>query len=158
MRAHLHLVTPGSERFGHEHAEPWGDRTGWTFHTATLEVEPEDTALATLELVFDATQHGRGDWTKGDAVVWVAGDAEEVRSSTVGDAIVFEGSGSQAVYEIGFAGFRRIDVAAEHVPPPRVAPPTPAEWDAEQEALGDRALGRRTVEDVLRSSEPRSDS
>ena len=29
--------------------------------------------------------------------------------------------------------------------------------NAEQEALGDRALGRRTVDDVLRSSEPRLD-
>lgn len=152
MRAHLHLITLGSDLFGREHAEPWADRDGWTYHAATLEIEPEDTALATLEAVFNATQHGRGDWTTGDAVAWVAGDATEVRSSYVGDVVVLEGSGSQAVYEIGFAGFRRIDVAAEHVPPPRVAPPTSAEWDAEQEALGDRALGRQTVEGALRRS------
>ncbi|MAQ94471.1 MAG: hypothetical protein CMM84_13210 [Rhodothermaceae bacterium] len=157
MRAHLHLTTPDSDRFGREHAEPWDDRSGWYTHAATLEIEPEDTALAKLEAVFDLTQHGRDDWTDGDAVAWAAGDAAEVRSSYVGDVIVLEGADSSAVYEVGFAGFRRIDVAAEHVPPPRVVPPTPAEWDAEQEALGDRALGRRTVDDVLRSSEPRLD-
>ena len=152
MRAHLHLLPPGSERFGREHSEPLADRDGWYDHAATLDVEPEDTALATLEAVFDLTQHGRGDWTAGDAVTWVAGLGAEVRSSYVGDVIVLEGAASQAVYEIGFAGFRQIDVAAEHIPPARTAPPTPTEWDAEQEALGDRALGRQTVEGALRSN------
>ncbi len=151
MRALLYFLPPGSERFGREHDEPWADRDGWYDHAATLDVEPGDTALATLEAVFDLTQHGRGDWTTSDAVASVAGDATEIRSSYVGDVIVLDGADSQAVYEIGFAGFRRIDVAPEHVPPARVAPPTPAEWDAEQEALGDRALGRQTVEGALRS-------
>lgn len=151
MRVHLYLIKPTSDRFGREHVEPWDDLDGWTFHAATLEIEPEDTALATLELVFDLTQHGRGDWTAGDAVAWAAGPAAEIRSSYVGDVIVLEGSGARAVYEVSFAGFRRIDVAPEHIPPARVSPPTAAQWDAEQEALGDRALGRRTVDDVLDS-------
>ena len=69
MRAHLHLTTPDSDRFGREHAEPWDDRSGWYTHAATLEIEPEDTALAKLEAVFDLTQHGRDDWTDGDAAI-----------------------------------------------------------------------------------------
>ena len=134
MRAHLHAFPPGSDLFGREHAEPWADRGGWYAHVATLEVEPCDETQETLELVFDLAQHGRGDWTTGDHVEWVAGPGTEVRSLYVGDAIVLEGSDSRAVYEVALAGFRLIDVPADQVPPPRVVPPTPAEWEAEQRA------------------------
>ena len=120
-------------------------RLGVLAHVATLRVEACDDVQDTLELVFDLAQHGRGDWTTGDAVRWVAGPGTEVRSLYVGDVIVLEGAGSRAVYEVGLAGFRRIDVAADNadrrsaVPPPCVVPPTPAEWEAEQRAIRERA-------------------
>ena len=108
-------------------------------HVATLDVEPYDEVQETLDLVFDLAQHGRGDWTAGDHVRWVAGPGTEVRSLYVGDAVVLESSGRRSVFEVGLAGFRRIDVAADQVPPPRVVPPTPREWEAEQRALQQQA-------------------
>lgn len=141
MRAHLHLLKPGSDRFGWEHDEPLGDRDGWYGHAATLEVDPGETVEDTLQAVWWRTQHKAADWTGGEGVVWVSGPG--LRSSHVGDVIVLEGASGRAAYEVAFAGFRRIDVAPEHIPPARTVPPTPAEWEAEQAALGDRALGDR---------------
>ena len=128
MRAHLYLLPPGSDRLGREHAEPWDERAGWYDHAATLDVEPRPDVADTLQAAYARTQNGRGDWTAGDAVAWASGPG--LRSSYVGDVVVLEGAGSRAVYEVAFADFRRIDVPADQVPPPRTVPPTPDEHQA----------------------------
>jgi hypothetical protein len=129
MLAHLFLLKPGldgtSERLGREHSEPLQEREGWYNHAATLEVEPRDDVMDTLQAIWARTQHGRGDWTGNAEVRWVSGPS--LRSSHVGDVIVLEGSGDRAAFEIAFADFRRIDVPAGEIPSARTAPPLPGE-------------------------------
>ena len=142
MRAHLFLLKPSltDGRLGREHDEPFEQREGWYDHAATLELEPRGTTGDTLEAVYHRTQHGRGDWTGNAEVRWVSGAG--LRSASVGDVVVLEGPGGRAIYEIALADFRRIDVPADQIPPVRLVPPTPSEWEAEQRALKQRAAER----------------
>ena len=129
MIAHLFLLKPdpSAGRLGREHDEPFADRDGWYDHAATLDVEPRDDVADTLQDVYARTQHGRDDWTGGAGVRWVSGPG--LRSSYVGDVIVLEGPGGRAVYEVAFAGFRRIDVPPGQIPPARTVPPLPSELE-----------------------------
>ena len=127
MRAHLFLLKPdlSSGRLGREHDEPFDQRDGWYDHAATLELDPRDDVDGTLDAVYHRTQHGRGDWTGNAEVRWVSGPG--LRSSYVGDVVVLEGPGGRAAYEVAFAGFRRIDVPPDQIPPARTVPPLPSE-------------------------------
>lgn len=127
MRAHLFLLKPdlASGQLGREHPEPLADREGWYDHAATLEVEPRDDVMDTLQAMWARTQHGASDWTQSEEVRWVSRPG--LRSSHVGDVVVLEGSGGRAAYEVAFAGFRRIDVPAGEIPPARTTPPRPSE-------------------------------
>ena len=131
MLAHLFLLKPSSngtpDRLGVEHDEPLADREGWYDHAATLEVEPHDDVVDTLQAVWARTQHGARDWTGNAEVRWVSGPG--LRSSYVGDVIVLEGSGDRAAFEVAFAGFRRIDVPPDQIPPARTVPPLPSELE-----------------------------
>ena len=127
----LFLLKPSPDgspvRHGREHDASWAERHGWYDHAATLEVEPHDDVDDTLQAAWAQTQHGRGDWTGNAEVRWVSGPG--LRSSHVGDVIVLEGAGGRAAFEVAFAGFRRIDVPPDQIPPARTVPPLPSELE-----------------------------